>query len=138
MSVLTSSPSPPLQACLKIFEHNHPAAANFPISIPRHPPLRSLSRCSQLSNHQIEAIPITRVDKSSLSVAEGRYEAELWAAACLRVRTFYDFNQQTFGIEVSFLHNSLLVHASSSKSTGTILMNYCSFVTINIRFVQLC
>ncbi|CAA2945556.1 Histone acetyltransferase [Olea europaea subsp. europaea] len=99
MSVLTSSPSPPLQACLKIFEHNHPAAANFPISIPRHPPLRSLSRCSQLSNHQIEAIPITRVDKSSLSVAEGRYEAELWAAACLRVRTFYDFNQQTFGIE---------------------------------------
>ncbi|KAG8372473.1 hypothetical protein BUALT_Bualt12G0069800 [Buddleja alternifolia] len=55
----------------------------------------------QLSDHQTVAIPwrTSRIDRSLLSVSETRSESELWAAACLRVRTFYDFNQQTFGIE---------------------------------------
>ncbi|KAL2465714.1 Acyl-CoA N-acyltransferases (NAT) superfamily protein [Abeliophyllum distichum] len=104
MAVLTSSPSPPPQAYLKISKHHHPAvsavaSAKFPISLSRPASLRLLTLCSQLSNHQTEAPPITRVDKSSLNVSEASSEAELWAAACLRVRTFYDFNERTFGIE---------------------------------------
>ncbi|XP_057967414.1 GCN5-related N-acetyltransferase 7, chloroplastic isoform X2 [Malania oleifera] len=40
----------------------------------------------------------TTLDKSTLKVAETIAEDELWAAACLRVRSFYEF-QSSFGIE---------------------------------------
>ncbi|KAL6012266.1 GCN5-related N-acetyltransferase 7, chloroplastic [Asimina triloba] len=42
--------------------------------------------------------PIT-LDRPLLSIAEAGSEAELWAAACLRVRSFYEFPDQTYGVE---------------------------------------
>ncbi|GFQ01410.1 hypothetical protein PHJA_002284900 [Phtheirospermum japonicum] len=85
-------------------KHIYAAAAVSPSFLRRGPALRSPGLYCHLSDHQItpqlEIPPRTsRIDRSSLSVAETCLEAELWAAACLRVRTFYDFNQQTFGIE---------------------------------------
>ncbi|XP_047950424.1 uncharacterized protein LOC125196098 isoform X1 [Salvia hispanica] len=62
----------------------------------------SLALHCHLSNHQTApqfATPLTLIDKSSLSVSAACSEAELLAAARLRVRTFYDFNEQTFRIE---------------------------------------
>ncbi|KAK9932010.1 hypothetical protein M0R45_019261 [Rubus argutus] len=42
---------------------------------------------------------LNRVDKSTLNVAEGFAEDELWAAACLRVRSFYQFKPTMFGLQ---------------------------------------
>ncbi|KAL3644172.1 GCN5-related N-acetyltransferase 7, chloroplastic [Castilleja foliolosa] len=59
--------------------------------------------CQQSNHHTTPQLEVPRrtsiIDRSLLRVAETCLEAELWAAACLRVRTFYDFNEQTFGIE---------------------------------------
>lgn len=41
------------------------------------------------------------VDKSSLIIAETEAEDELWAASCLRVRSFYEFTPSSYGIPVS-------------------------------------
>ncbi|KAG8651844.1 uncharacterized protein LOC110618109 isoform X2 [Manihot esculenta] len=38
------------------------------------------------------------VDKSSLIIAETEAEDELWAASCLRVRSFYEFTPSSYGI----------------------------------------
>ena len=73
------------------------------------PPFLSLSISSKLYNHQQTPQPTTkesapqkiRIDKSFLDVSEATSDTELWAAACLRVRTFYDFQDQDFGIQVS-------------------------------------
>ncbi|GMI94700.1 GCN5-related N-acetyltransferase 7 [Hibiscus trionum] len=40
-----------------------------------------------------------QIDKSSLTVAEAAEEDQLWAAACLRVRSFYDFQFSSYGIQ---------------------------------------
>ncbi|XP_027069897.1 uncharacterized protein LOC113775337 [Coffea eugenioides] len=71
------------------------------------PPFLSLSISSKLYNHQQTPQPTTkesapqkiRIDKSFLDVSEATSDTELWAAACLRVRTFYDFQDQDFGIQ---------------------------------------
>ncbi|KAK3005579.1 hypothetical protein RJ639_017264 [Escallonia herrerae] len=63
-------------------------------SVPvRSTPRRSAAAASQLCTHENLTI-----DKSSLNVAVANSEGELWAASCLRVRSFYSF-QPSFGIE---------------------------------------
>ncbi|KAI4335480.1 hypothetical protein L6164_014121 [Bauhinia variegata] len=57
-----------------------------------HRPLSSSNICTQES---------AKVDSPLLSITESFYEDELWAAACLRVRSFHDFAPDTFGIQVS-------------------------------------
>lgn len=42
-----------------------------------------------------------KLDTTLLSIAESLYEDELWAAACLRVRSFHQFRPDTFGVQVS-------------------------------------
>ncbi|KAM1196169.1 hypothetical protein ACFX13_023131 [Malus domestica] len=42
---------------------------------------------------------VHRVDPSALTLAESLSENELWAAACLRVRSFYQFKPSTFGLQ---------------------------------------
>ncbi|KAG6430861.1 hypothetical protein SASPL_108934 [Salvia splendens] len=73
------------------------------------------SRCFLIPNQQFwdsiflfcsPSYSVLLIDKSSLSVSAACSEAELLAAARLRVRTFYDFNEQTFRIED---HNKYLV-----------------------------
>ena len=49
------------------------------------------------THHQQQS---TSIDKSSLIVAETASEDQLWAAACLRVRSFYDFQASSYGIQV--------------------------------------
>ncbi|XP_024458705.1 uncharacterized protein LOC7465991 isoform X4 [Populus trichocarpa] len=39
------------------------------------------------------------IDKSSLTISETSSEDQLWAAACLRVRSFHEFKPSTFGIQ---------------------------------------
>lgn len=99
---------PPHASCSLPFKPIYGAAA----SPRRRRVLRSLGLYCQLSDHQTTpqvAIPsrTSRISRSSLSVSETSSEVELWAATCLRVRTFYDFNEQTFGIEVSAMLKSL-------------------------------
>ncbi|OMO72762.1 hypothetical protein COLO4_27474 [Corchorus olitorius] len=60
-------------------------------------PIRLLPvAASATTTHQQQSIPI---DKSSFIVAETASEDQLWAAACLRVRSFYDFQASSFGIQ---------------------------------------
>ncbi|KAK6156687.1 hypothetical protein DH2020_010935 [Rehmannia glutinosa] len=109
MAIQIPSPSPPFPPphAFRNLSSKHmyaAAAAGFPSFPRRRPALRSLGLFCQLSDHQTTPqveIPsrTSRINRSFLSVSETCSEDELWAAACLRVRTFYDFNQQTFGIE---------------------------------------
>ncbi|KAK6136274.1 hypothetical protein DH2020_029973 [Rehmannia glutinosa] len=111
MAIQIPSPSPPPFPPPHAFRnlsskhiYTAAAAAGFPPSPRRRPALQSLGLFCQLSDHQTTPqveIPsrTSRINRSFLSVSETCSEDELWAAACLRVRTFYDFNQQTFGIE---------------------------------------
>ncbi|XP_065851123.1 GCN5-related N-acetyltransferase 7, chloroplastic [Euphorbia lathyris] len=39
------------------------------------------------------------VDKSSLIIAETEAEDQLWAASCLRIRSFHDFQPSTYGVQ---------------------------------------
>lgn len=45
--------------------------------------------------------PSSAIDRSAVSVAEAFSEDQLWAAASLRVRSFYEFNPSSYRIEVS-------------------------------------
>ncbi|KAA8522801.1 hypothetical protein F0562_009224 [Nyssa sinensis] len=54
---------------------------------------RSVTVASQLCEHET-----LNIDKSALNVAEAVSEGELWATACLRVRSFYNF-RPSVGIE---------------------------------------
>lgn len=70
------------------------------------PPFSSHSRrFSRLfvSSTGISDVPQQRfiVDKSSLVLYEAVSENELWAAANLRIRTFNEFKEDSFGVEVS-------------------------------------
>ncbi|KAG4187304.1 hypothetical protein ERO13_A08G096462v2 [Gossypium hirsutum] len=47
------------------------------------------------THNRQHSIPL---DKSWLAVAEASEEDQLWAAACLRVRSFYDFQDSSYGI----------------------------------------
>ncbi|KAJ7955720.1 Acyl-CoA N-acyltransferase protein [Quillaja saponaria] len=40
-----------------------------------------------------------KIDKSLLAIDESFYEDELWAASCLRVRCFYEFRPNSYGIQ---------------------------------------
>ncbi|KZV29588.1 hypothetical protein F511_00866 [Dorcoceras hygrometricum] len=79
----------------------------FPVSLHRHNNVsRSSLRYCQISDHQTHPLspllPRSRTagtDQSLLNVSESCSKEELWAAATLRVRTFYEFKEQTFGIE---------------------------------------
>ncbi|XP_051120550.1 uncharacterized protein LOC127244180 isoform X1 [Andrographis paniculata] len=87
------------------FLSNRLSAGGFP-SVPRRRPASLF--CCQLSQQQQQQqtsprlgipSPPGRIDCSLLSVSAACSEEELWAAACLRVRTFYDFDPEMFGIE---------------------------------------
>ncbi|KAL8488723.1 hypothetical protein ACS0TY_024856 [Phlomoides rotata] len=106
MAIQISTPSPlpfPPHVSLAL-QSNHiygGDVASLPSFRRRH---RSLGLYCQLSEHlttsQIASPSRTRrIDKSLLSVSETCLESELWAATRLRVRTFYDFKEHTFGIE---------------------------------------
>ena len=56
---------------------------------------------SHLSSHLPSTLDANTIDKSLLSLAEAFSEEELWAAACLRVRSFYEFRPSAYGIRVS-------------------------------------
>ncbi|XP_062164794.1 GCN5-related N-acetyltransferase 7, chloroplastic isoform X2 [Alnus glutinosa] len=50
------------------------------------------------SSHLSSTLDTNPIDKSSLNLAEAFSEEELWAAACLRVRSFYEFRPSAYGI----------------------------------------
>lgn len=79
---------------------------NSQISIP---PFKSPRRVSFISRHQCAVVDASSrvfvpqtavVDRNSVSLAEFKSEEELWAAVRLRIRTFYEFNQSSVGVEV--------------------------------------
>ncbi|KAM3269886.1 hypothetical protein P3S67_029792 [Capsicum chacoense] len=55
-------------------------------------PISSFVICS---SQQISSPSRILIDKSLFSVAEAKSTNELWAASCLRVRTFYGFHNET-------------------------------------------
>ncbi|KAG6649071.1 hypothetical protein I3843_07G183300 [Carya illinoinensis] len=56
----------------------------------RQRPIAASDLCSTLDTSPI--------DRSSLNVSEAFSENELWAAACLRVRSFYEFRLSAYGV----------------------------------------
>ncbi|KAJ9162869.1 hypothetical protein P3X46_022611 [Hevea brasiliensis] len=94
MAILSSYPSP-LTISLSI------TCQNFCNS------LNSTAFLQQSTSHRFHIRPIAasqvctphEVDKSSLIIAETEAEDELWAASCLRVRSFYEFTPSSYGLQ---------------------------------------
>ncbi|KAJ6923556.1 hypothetical protein NC652_017014 [Populus alba x Populus x berolinensis] len=62
----------------------------------RYSPSRRLCLCPISATHVVTP---HHIDKSSLTISETSSEDQLWAAACLRVRSFNEFKPSTFGIQ---------------------------------------
>ncbi|XP_058113914.1 GCN5-related N-acetyltransferase 7, chloroplastic isoform X2 [Magnolia sinica] len=70
-----------------------------PAFLPIAPARKNHPQFSPIASHLCtDQNPIT-LDRPALSIAEAASEAELWAAVHLRVRSFYEFNDQTYGVE---------------------------------------
>ncbi|KAM7252752.1 hypothetical protein ACFE04_008261 [Oxalis oulophora] len=84
-----SSSSPPLNYLLQRLNYNNNNNIKPTFSkVPRLPLVTTASHvCSP------------RLDKSSLLFAETTSENELWAAACLRVRSFYNLSPSTYRVQ---------------------------------------
>ncbi|XP_026658258.1 uncharacterized protein LOC103701680 isoform X3 [Phoenix dactylifera] len=78
-------------------------------------------RPGSFASHLCEREALT-LDGGSLSVKEFVSEEELWAAVRLRVRTFYEFNTQSYGIEFSDNGEERVV-------VGTLDLNQCLGLT---------
>ncbi|GAV90912.1 Acetyltransf_1 domain-containing protein [Cephalotus follicularis] len=95
MALLSSPP-------LSIPKRNHHYAPN-----PSNPRLQSsvstTTRAFRLrpiaASHVCTTEESLWIDKSSLIIAETVSEDELWASACLRVRSFYEFEPSTYGVQ---------------------------------------
>ncbi|ONI27629.1 hypothetical protein PRUPE_1G097300 [Prunus persica] len=74
----------------------HPLPTQFSVSPAslrvRRPPITACQLCTHKQS-------VRQFDQSILTVAEGSSESELWAAACLRVRSFYHFKPSMFGLQ---------------------------------------
>lgn len=64
---------------------------------------KPLRHFPSVASHQAQIV----LDRPAIAVAEAVSEAELWAAACLRVRSFYDFDPTTYAVEVSHPSTSI-------------------------------
>ncbi|KAL9224139.1 hypothetical protein vseg_000205 [Gypsophila vaccaria] len=58
-----------------------------------------LSAASPPSELTVAAVTPVDIDKSSLVVAEAVTDEELFAATCLRIRSFYEFKHDSFSVE---------------------------------------
>ncbi|BFG14705.1 hypothetical protein CerSpe_009790 [Prunus speciosa] len=74
----------------------HPLPTQFSASPASLHVRRSPITACQLCTHKQS---VRQFDQSTLTVAEGSSESELWAAACLRVRSFYHFKPSMFGLQ---------------------------------------
>ncbi|KAB1204180.1 hypothetical protein CJ030_MR8G028261 [Morella rubra] len=88
-SVSFSSPSHPPSCRLYSFAFGR-IQFSGPSSSRRQRPITASQLCSTLDTSPI--------DTSSLNVAEAFSQDELWAAACLRVRSFYEFRPDAYGV----------------------------------------
>ncbi|CAI0394104.1 unnamed protein product [Linum tenue] len=101
MALLSSSPSPAIPPRLSFSRRNclpppHCRHSYNPISsssyrFPRLRPTAAAASSEVCSPHSL--------DKSTLSISVADSDDELWAAARLRVRSFYKLNSSSFGIE---------------------------------------
>jgi len=66
----------------------------------------SINHRFQIHSSDSTNIFTQKLDTSLLSITESFYEDELWAAACLRVRSFNQFRPDAFGIRVSLSFQS--------------------------------
>lgn len=100
MAVLATSPP----ALLSPF-YSRPTSTSPPFHLSFHTtsisPLRRRRLITAVaSSHLCNPETPTKLDKSALRLAEAVSEDELWAAACLRIRSFNDF-RPSVGVEVS-------------------------------------
>ncbi|KAF5742863.1 hypothetical protein HS088_TW09G00924 [Tripterygium wilfordii] len=97
MAILSSSPpltvSRPLTSSnCRYYPYLYPLGHQSSTPAPfQHLRRRSISVSQVCAPHEI--------DKSSLLVAETESEDQLWAAACLRVRSFYEFQPSSYAIQ---------------------------------------
>ncbi|XP_061964052.1 GCN5-related N-acetyltransferase 7, chloroplastic isoform X3 [Populus nigra] len=77
-------------------------------------------------------VTLHHIDKSSLTISETSSEDQLWAAACLRVRSFHEFKPSTFGIQfLSLPDDDLCAQCKFSENgedrvvVGTLDVNQC-------------
>lgn len=105
VGVLSSSISCSTTSIISLnHKHNRSKFSAFTLSL-RFPlrPINLLHVCTP--PHQEDSLSI---DKSSLVVDETTAEDQLWAAACLRVRSFHQFDPDSFGVQVSPLSHIFL------------------------------
>ncbi|XP_015583294.1 uncharacterized protein LOC8270697 isoform X2 [Ricinus communis] len=86
MAVIVSSPSP----------SPSPLPISRPITCPNPPYSR---RCQLRPITASHVCTPHDINKSSLVIAETEAEDELWAASCLRVRSFHNFHDSSFSIQ---------------------------------------
>lgn len=105
VAVLSSSISCSTTSIISLnHKHNRSKFSAFTLSL-RFPlrPINLLHVCTP--PHQEDSLSI---DKSSLVVDETTAEDQLWAAARLRVRSFHQFDPDSFGVQVSPLSRIFL------------------------------
>lgn len=96
MALLSSTPS------LSFASPSHPPNSNWGIfSFTFHTTQFARRQRPIASSHLSSTLDTNPIDKSFLNLAEAFSEEELWAAACLRVRSFYEFRPSAYGIRVS-------------------------------------
>ncbi|KAE8056809.1 hypothetical protein FH972_013546 [Carpinus fangiana] len=93
MALLSSTPS------LSFASPSHPQNSNWGLfSFTFHTTQFARRQRPIASSHLPSTLDANIIDKSFLSLAEAFSEEELWAAACLRVRSFYEFRPSAYGI----------------------------------------
>ncbi|XP_028063408.1 uncharacterized protein LOC114266688 isoform X2 [Camellia sinensis] len=121
MAILTMISPPPLLSPPPSSSSSSSSTSIFPSSSSSFKPIfasHCLSRPISIASHLCAPKTPTRLDKSALTVAEAASDDELWATSCLRIRSFYDFHQSSFGIE--FAENG-----EDRVVVGTLDLNQC-------------
>ncbi|XP_014620849.1 uncharacterized protein LOC114382170 isoform X1 [Glycine soja] len=74
-----------------------PSSSSFPLTSSNLYGFSNIFR-TQIQSSAATNICTQKIDTTLLTIAESFYEDELWAAACLRVRSFNQFRPDAFGI----------------------------------------
>lgn len=115
MALLSSIPS------LSFASPSHPTNS---ISFPFHTTQFYRRQRSIASSNLSSTLDTNHIDKSFLNLAEAFSEEELWAAACLRIRSFYEFRPSAYGIRVS---PTLSFHLTFEMWVFSVLVSQSTF-----------
>lgn len=118
MAMLSSLPSPISSAIANSIDSQSLMCCPNSSSIAPRSSAFAFTRRKRLRPLFASHICAPTIDKSLLVFAETASEHQLWAAACLRVRSFYEFDPSAYAIQVSRFFFFFLVISSSDSLLG--------------------